>query len=280
MTGLTILPITELHSDQWFDQRRGMVTASVVGKLITTGYPTAESYSCPDCGAEAKSPCRSKVKRDGVFGSIKTVHQSRTDIAASSRDDQHRVIKAADNDESRGLTALLAAERITGHTEPTFTSTDMWRGIEDEPRARDAYSAHHGARVTECGFMIRDHAWGFRIGYSTDGLVGDVGLIEIKSRAPKKQLQTVLADEVPLENLAQCQAGLLVSGREWLDYVSYCGGMPLYVKRVYPSEQWFYAITAAVQWFEENAAAMIGSYTAATKGLPLTERHVEPEMTL
>jgi hypothetical protein len=34
--------------------------------------------------------------------------------------------------------------------------------------------------------------------------------------------------------MAQLQCGLLVSGREWIDYVSYCGGMPMYVKRVLP----------------------------------------------
>jgi hypothetical protein len=81
--------------------------------------------------------------------------------------------------------------------------------------------------------MVRDD-WGFSLGYSPDGLVGDDGLIEVKCRRQKKHLQTILADEVPPENMAQLQCGLLVSGREWIDYVSYCGGMPMYVKRVYP----------------------------------------------
>jgi hypothetical protein len=46
--------------------------------------------------------------------------------------------------------------------------------------------------------------------------------------------------------MAQLQCGLLVSGRKWIDYVSYCGGMPLYVKRVEPDERWFDAIVEAV----------------------------------
>jgi hypothetical protein len=208
---------------EWEDVRRGMVTASVVGQLITPS-----------------------------------------------------TLKVAANPASRGLTALVVAERITGHTDPTFTSDDMERGWEDEPRARDAYSEHH-APVTEMGFMVREFvedSFGpaFRIGYSPDGLVGDDGLIEIKSRRPKKHVQTILADQVPAENIAQIQAGLFVSGRKWCDYISYAGGMPLWVKRVEADPAWATAITAAMEAFEKAAFAMRTDYLAAVEGLPMTER--------
>jgi len=211
------LPDLLQGSDEWHAQRRGMVTASVVGRLVTPG-----------------------------------------------------TIRVAHNDESRGLTALLVAERITGYTEPTFMNSDMYRGVEDEPRAVEKYSDHY-AQVTTTGFMVRDD-WGFQIGYSPDGLVGDDGLIEVKSRRQKKHLQTILADTVPPENMAQLQCGLLVSGREWIDYISYCGGMPMYVKRVRPDTKWFAAIEEAVTTFEDNAARMIADYETATKGLAQTER--------
>ena len=83
---------------------------------------------------------------------------------------------------------------------------------------------------------------------------------------------TFLDDEVPAENMAQIQAGLLVSGREWLDYVAFCGGMPLYVKRVTPDPRWFAAILAALDAFEATAADMTDKYRTRTEGLPLTER--------
>jgi hypothetical protein len=222
---MSTLRIGAAHgTPEWHDERRGMVTASVVGRLIT---PT---------------------------------------------------LKVAANDYSRALTATLVAERITGYTEPTYINADMWRGIDDEPRAIADYSEHYSP-VTASGFMVREHE-GFEIGYSPDGLVGDDGLIEVKSRRQKKQLQTVLADAVPVENVAQLQCGLLVSGRSWLDYVSYCGGMPLFVKRVEPDPAWFDAITAAVEQFESVAAEMVAAYEAATAGLPLSERIVEPEMVI
>lgn len=212
-------------SDEWHDQRRGMVTASVVGQLITT-----------------------------------------------------KTLAVANNDVSRSLTALLVAERITGWTDPTYVSDDMLRGIEDEPRAVEKYAEHY-APVTTTGFMVRDD-WGFSIGYSPDGLVGDDGLIEVKSRRQKKHLTTVLDDAVPPENMAQLQCGLLVSGREWIDYISYSGGMPLWRKRVTPDERWFDAIVAAVAAFEDAAARMTSDYLGAVVGLPMTERTVYEEMVI
>lgn len=211
-------------TDEWHDIRRGIVTASVVGQLVTA-----------------------------------------------------KTFKPAVNDTSRALTALLVAERITGYTEPTRMTDDMWRGVEDEPRAREKYTEHH-APVAEAGFMILERD-GIRLGYSPDGLVGDDGLIEIKSRRQKKHLATILADEVPIENMAQIQAGLLVSGRQWCDYISYCGGMPLWVKRVHPDAKWHTAITAAARQFEQTATEMVANYETAVAGLPMTERVLEEEIT-
>ncbi len=222
---LTILPDLVQGTDEWHDQRRGIVTASVVGRLLTsTG-------------------------------------------------------KVANNDTSRALTAQLVAERITGWTDPTYVSDDMLRGHDDEPRAVAVYAEHY-APVEHVGFMVREFDHGMRLGYSPDGLVGDDGLIEVKSRRAKKHLQTILDDEVPAENMAQLQCGLLVSGRAWIDYVSFCGGMPLYVKRVTPDPEWFDAILAAVTAFELAASLMEGDYHAAVIGRPITERVIELEMVI
>ena len=62
-------------TDEWFDVRRGIVTASTVGNLITMKRLTAGDYACPDCGAPAADPCRSKTKQGAV---IKTFHPDRT----------------------------------------------------------------------------------------------------------------------------------------------------------------------------------------------------------
>ncbi len=218
---LHILADVVQGSQEWHDQRRGILTASVIGQMLT---PT---------------------------------------------------LKVAANDTSRGLTMRLVAERITDWTDPIYVSDDMLRGTMDEPVARDLYSQHY-APVTEVGIMVRDD-WGWPLGYSPDGLVGDNGIIEIKSRRAKAQVGTILAGQVPAANVAQVQCGLLVSGRAWCDYVSYCAGMPLWVTRVYPDPAWAAALVAALEAFEAAAAQMVADYQRAVVGLPLTDR-IEQEI--
>ena len=179
-------------------------------------------------------------------------------------------LKVASNDTSRGLTASLVAERVTGLVDDVYVTADMERGTLDEPYARGIYAANF-APVDQVGFMVREID-GKPLGFSPDGLVADDGLIEIKSRKQKVQLATIINDAVPAENMAQIQTGLLVSGRDWCDYVSYCGGMPLYVTRVYPLLAWAEVIVAALADFETNAAQMIATYNTATKTMPATVR--------
>lgn len=214
---LTTFPNTDQRSEQWFEQRRGMVTASVVGKLLT---PT---------------------------------------------------LKVADNDTSRGVVTALVAERITGYTEETPMTSDMWRGVEHEPIAIDKYVDHFGRAVQSVGFMVMEQD-GWRLGYSPDGLVGDTGLVEVKCPRAKGNLTTILSGEVPAYHMAQLQTGLLVSGREWIDFISFHGGMPLFVKRVTPDPRWFAAIVEAVEAFEKAAEAMTNDYLSAVVGMPMTER--------
>lgn len=249
----------------WHDARRGIVTASIVGKLITIGSPDAITVGCPTCRAEAESPCFSMAAKKAPTP-IKTYHESRVAAAA----EMPPTYNVADNDTSRAITATLVAERIAGWTEDTSMTRDMERGVLLEPYARDLYSKHH-ARAVEVGFMRLDEDWG-TLGYSPDGLIGSDGLLEIKAPRAKGHLLTVLDGKVPTHYLAQCQAGLLVSGRKWLDFLPYVAGMPLWTIRVTPDPAWFDAIKAAVARFEQTAAEMTDAYLAATSHLPATER--------
>lgn len=219
---LTKYPQLEQGSDEWLAARCGIVTASVVGQLLT---PTA---------------------------------------------------KVADNDKSRGLTAQLVAERLTGWVDPTFVSADMQRGHDVEPIARDWYANDRGVEVAELGFMVKEIYPGVRLGFSPDGLVGDDGLIEVKAPRMKGHLQTVLAGEVPAHHMPQIQAGLFVSGRSYCEFISYYGGLSPFVKRVHRDEKWLEVIVAAVEAFETRAAEMVADYEQKTHGLAQTERVIDP----
>lgn len=180
-------------------------------------------------------------------------------------------LKVADNETSRALVASLAAERITGETEPSFMNDDMMRGVLHEPIARDRYAEVNEVEVNEVGFLVRDD-WGFQLGASPDGLIGDDGGLEVKCPRAKTHILTIISDKVPAHYLAQVQASLLVSGRKWWDYVSFCAGLPLWTKRVYPDPAWQEAIVAAVAAFEERVADLTSNYLTRAADLPTTER--------
>lgn len=141
----------------------------------------------------------------------------------------------------------LIGERITGEAaELPFSTRATERGKEFELLARDLYQIREDVAVEEVAIIL-NHG----IGYSPDGLIGDMGLTEIKSKLPKFQVSVILAGEVPKEHVAQCQGGLYVSGREWIDFVSYWKGMPLFVKRMHRDEAYIAKLAERVNTFNE-----------------------------
>ena len=185
-------------------------------------------------------------------------------------------LKIADNDKTRAHLYELLAQRVTQYTEPSYISDDMMRGKWQELDARLVYEDLH-SKVETCGFITNDK-WGFTLGCSPDGLVGDEGLIEIKSRRAKFQVKTILNDKVPDEYMIQLQTGLLVSERKWCDFISYSGGMHFYVKRVEADEKIQDAIIAASTSFHEKMDNLLAEYKIKTEKLFLTERKIEEEM--
>ena len=187
-------------------------------------------------------------------------------------------LKIANNDKTRQHVWELAAQRITRYVEPQYIGDDMLRGYADEILAREKYSETR-APVEEVGFVTSD-ALGFVMGYSPDGLVGDDGLIECKSRRQKYQVQTICEGAVPDEYVLQLQTGLLITGRKWIDFISYSGGLPMFVHRVFPDPAIQSAIVSAATEFEAKVVQAVQSFHDNVKahGYVATERVVEQEM--
>jgi putative phage-type endonuclease len=210
----------EQGTDEWLAMRRGVITASTIGILLTsTG-------------------------------------------------------KVANNDASRNQLFKLLAERLTGESEPSFYNDDMQRGHLLEPPARALYAEHFDP-VQECGFVTArfDIA---TIGYSPDGLVGDDGLIEIKSPREKKHLKTLLSGEVPADHMAQIQTGLAVTGRRWLDFISYAPGLPLFVQRCARDETVIAQLIAAAEAAEDQLQILMQDFAVAAAKFPATDP-IQPE---
>ena len=141
----------------------------------------------------------------------------------------------------------LIGERITGEAADPFQGNrHTERGHELEGKARDLYVARTGAELEQVAIIL-NHG----IGYSPDALVGSEGLDEIKTKLPKFQVSVILSGDVPKEHIAQCQGGLWVSEREWIDFISYWPGMPLFIKRMYRDEAMIRTIAERVKTFYE-----------------------------
>ena len=187
-------------------------------------------------------------------------------------------LKQANNDKSRAHLWELLGQRITQYVEPHYISDDMLRGRQDELDARALYAEHY-APVDEVGFITNDK-WGFTIGYSPDGLVGNDGVIECKSRRQKYQIETIASGLMPADYVLQVQTGLLVSDRAWCDFVSYSGGLPMVVLRVHADDAVQAAIVEAATAFEKRLAEEWQRYDAqvAANKWRATERRIEMEM--
>jgi len=194
-------------------------------------------------------------------------------------------LKIASNDKERAHLYELLAQRITKYVEPAYVSDDMLRGLNDEITARALY-AEHVAPVTDVGFITNDR-WGFTLGYSPDALVGDDGLLECKSRRQKFHVETWIENVPeripPPEFVLQMQTGMLVAERDWCDLVSFSGGLPLIVMRVFADQKIQDAIIEAAAAFERKLAIKLANYEAALKSvsrLIQTERRVEQEIVI
>lgn len=158
------------------------------------------------------------------------------------------------------LLALLAVERITGQCVETYTNGAMQRGTELEPEARAAYEAHIGALVEEIAWI--PHPDLDYVGVSPDGLVGDDGMVELKAPAAMaKHLEALRSGSHAVEYRWQLQGQLWVSGRQWVDAVSYDPrwpkGLRLAITRVKRDESAIAELRAACGQAERELQEMV-----------------------
>ncbi|MCC7184584.1 MAG: YqaJ viral recombinase family protein [Rhodocyclaceae bacterium] len=134
----------------------------------------------------------------------------------------------------------VAIERISG--KPYGEPPRAWvleRGHIMEAAARVVYETRFGLIAQESGIVKTDDDW---FGYSTDGLVDDDGLIEIKCPVDSNKIMAMFNTGDTSEYDHQIQGGMWITGRQWCDFLMYVPdletvGNDLYVKRIYRDEQ-------------------------------------------
>jgi hypothetical protein len=176
----------------------------------------------------------------------------------------------------RDLRIHIVLSRLGGHPrQSTFTTPAMQLGIDTEDQARAVYEMTTRLMVETPGYITSDALPG--LGYSPDGCIGEVGLLEIKCPKDHTHWHTLsLAEEnkdaqvtspllmVPKAYHSQLLHALLVSSdRDWIDFVSYSAAFPeslqLYVSRVHRSEvvEEVCAYQAAVETFLSEVDATV-----------------------
>lgn len=130
--------------------------------------------------------------------------------------------------------AQLVCEVLTGKPAESYTNAAMQWGVDQEPLARAAYESHQNVLVDEVGFLVHPTIW--ESGASPDGLVGELGMVEIKCPNTATHIDTLLTQTVPGKYNTQMQWQMACAGRHWCDFVSFDPRMPtdlqLFVKRV------------------------------------------------
>lgn len=146
----------------------------------------------------------------------------------------------------------LAGEIITGEPAENYSNDHMERGKQMEAEARDIYAFVTDLIPQQVGF-IRNGAKGC----SPDSLIGNSGVLEVKSKLAHLTIECLLRDEFPPEHKAQCQGALWVSEREWVDIAVYWKGLPLFIKRAGRDDTYIQKLSEAVDVFNEELAGIV-----------------------
>lgn len=149
----------------------------------------------------------------------------------------------------------LAGEAITGECAESFGNVHTERGHEMEAEARDLYAFARDADPQLIGFMRRGRA-----GCSPDALIGDDGMLEIKTKLPHLQLDVLDKGKLPSEHVAQVQGQMWIAGRDWADFVSYWPKLPLFCIRVERDDKYIAVLKQAVDDFVGELDVYIKRY--------------------
>jgi putative phage-type endonuclease len=154
---------------------------------------------------------------------------ARLGIPTASGFDKLVTSKGEPSKQSQKYLWKLAGERVSGRSEETFQNGAMMRGVELEAEAREFYELTHDVTVDRVGLVYPDEDKKFAC--SPDGLVGEDGCLEIKCPSVSTHVGYLLDNRLPVEYVQQVQGTLLITGRDWLDFLSYYPGLkPLLVR--------------------------------------------------
>lgn len=237
---------------EWHQARCGVTTASCFADAVSTvGGLTDQQYAYVRYIQMGNTP-----KDAALAAGYK---------AAPTSDAVRRALAGEEtvtaSDVAKRYACDLAIETVSGkpHGEPPKAWV-LERGHTMEAAARMIYEARTGAFVTEAGICLTDCG---TFGYSTDGLVDDDGLIEIKAPIDSAKILAMIQTGDVSEYMHQMQGGLWITGRKYCDFIMYVPdlesvGKDLYVKRIFRDDAFIDSMVEQLTRFQ----SLVFGYTS------------------
>lgn len=174
-------------------------------------------------------------------------YKIRCGIPSASNFDKIITTKGESSKQAQKYLYQLAGEYVTGQKEQSYQNAAMLRGIELEQEAKNLYQIINEVVVESVGFCIGEPD--IEYGCSPDGLVGDKGLVEIKCPNLATHVGYLLDNKAPTEYFQQMQGQLLVTGREWVDFMSYYPAIRPLIVRVQRDEEFIKKLRIELEVF-------------------------------
>jgi putative phage-type endonuclease len=175
-------------------------------------------------------------------------YKVRCGIPTSSEFDKIITTKGERSKQREKYLYRLAGERISKTCEETYQSEAMLKGKALEDEARKYYELINKLKVKQVGFILQEKP-GY--GCSPDGGVRKNGLLEIKCPLLSTHVNYLYnwSLHVPPEYFVQIQGQLLVTNRDWCDFMSYCVGMRPLIIRVKREKGFLFILEAELRKF-------------------------------
>lgn len=157
----------------------------------------------------------------------------------------------------------VAREREGGEPMQVFVNGAMRLGTEQEPYARAVYERKTGHIVDEAGFITTADRL---FGVSVDGLVGDDGIIEIKTMVSSDTLFTAFVGGDVSGYIDQCNGAMWLLGRKWVDLVLWVHDLQrMKIVRIERDDDQIEALEADLMEFERMVTKHQNSLRMALK---------------
>ena len=168
-------------------------------------------------------------------------YAARCGVLSASNFDKIITTKGEPSKSAQKYLYQLAGERVSGRVEETYQNAAMQRGIEMEAQAREFYELVNDVQVQQVGLCFFDNTR--RVAASPDGLVGDDGCLEIKCPLIYTHVGYLVNGGLSEEYFQQAQGQLFVTGRKWVDLISYFPGIRPVIVRLERDEKFISSLS-------------------------------------